>query len=230
MTTKRMLVLGLIAIPCAFGLIATGSALGAEYIYKVNKTMLGTGQDQVEALKAKTSQTMSSKVLGIKFEAVCKSVKLDAAEEPVIKGGVPGTSARNKFEFSGCEANIGGAKCEKVAVEGGHLAGEIVTVVLPASRAGELATKFSPSGTFATVKCGEAKIEFTGPIAMLDSPEKAEQLVGALIAKTGTEEITEVQKSNGNKESVGLKCSGARATFAGESELTLVSSDSWGVF
>ncbi len=65
---------------------------------------------------------------------------------------------------------------------------------------------------------------------MLDSPEKAEQPVGDLIAKTGSEEITEVQKSNGSKESVGLKCNGARATFAGENELSLVSNDSWGVF
>jgi hypothetical protein len=230
MMTKRVLVLGLIALPCALASIATGSALGAEYIYKVNKTTLGAGHDEVEALKAKTSLTISSTILGIKFEVTCKSLKLDAAEEPVIKGGVPGTSARNKFEFSGCEGNIGGTKCEKVAVEGGHLAGEIVTVVLPASKAGDLATKFSPSGTFATVKCGEFKCEITGSIAMLDSPEKAEQPVGDLIAKTGTEEITEVEKSNGSKESVRLKCSEARATFAGESELSLVSSDSWGVF
>ncbi len=226
MMTKRMLVLGLIAIPCAFGSIATGSALGAEYIYKVNKTTLGAGQDEVEALKAKTNQTISAKILGIKFEVVCKSVKLDAAEEPIIKGGMPGTSARNKFEFSGCEGPAG-LKC---TVEGGHLAGEIVTVALPASKAGELATKFTPSGAFATVKCGEIKCEITGSIVMLDSPEKAEQPVGDLIAKTGTEEITEAQRSNGSKESVELKCNGARATFAGESELSLVSNDSWGVF
>lgn len=225
MMKKRVLVLGLIAIPCAFGLIATGSALGAEYIYKVNKTTLGTGQDQVEALKAKSNQAISGTVIGIKFEVICKSLKLDAAEEPVIKGGVPGTSARDKFEFSGCEGPSG-LKC---TVEGGHLAGEIVTVVLPASKAGELATKFT-GGTFATVKCAGVQFEITGSTAMLDSPEKAEQLVGTLIAKTGTEEITEVQKSNGSKESVGLKCNGARATFAGESELTLVSNSSWGVF
>jgi hypothetical protein len=225
MTTKRMLVLGLIAIPCALGSIPTGSALGAEYIYKVNKTTLGAGQDQVEALKAKTNQTISGTVLGIKVEVICKSLKLDAAEEPVIKGGVPGTSARDKFEFSGCEGSAG-LKC---TVEGGHLAGEIVTVVLPASKAGELATKFT-GGTFATVKCAGAQFEITGSTAMLDSPEKTEQPVGDLIAKTGAEEITEVQKSSGSKESVGLKCNGTRATFAGESELSLLGNGSWGVF
>ena len=142
MMTKRVLMLGLVAIPFAFGSIVAGSALGAEYIYKVNKTALGVGQDEEVALKAKTNQVMSSTILGIKFEVVCKNAKLAAAEEPIIKGGVPGTSARDRFEFSECQANVGSDKCNEVTVEGSHLAGEIVTVVAPAAKAGELATKF----------------------------------------------------------------------------------------
>lgn len=235
MNAKHVAILGLVAIPCVFGSIAAGSALGAEYIYKVNGTKLGVGQSEEETLKAKTNQTMSSEVLGIKFEVVCKKVKLDAAEEPAIKGGIPGTSARNKFEFSECQASIGTQKCEGVTVEGGRLAGEIVTVVLPAAKAGELATKLSPSGTgasFAKIKtsgCG-LEVTFQGTLALLDKPEKTEQSIGTLIAKTGSEEITEIQKSTGGKEKVGLTCSGVRATFGGENELALVSNDSWGFF
>lgn len=227
MKMRYVLILGLIMIPCASASVAAGSAYGAEYVYKANKTQLMVGQDEVETLKAKTNQTLAVSILGIKFEVICKNVKLDAAEEPIIKGGVPGTSARNRFEFSECSAD--GEKC---TVEGGQLAGEIVTVVLPASRAGELAIKLSPSGAgnFATIKCGSIKCEITGTTVMLASPEKTEQLVGILIARTGSEEITEVQKSNGSKEIVGLKCNGARAGFAGESELALVSKVIWGVF
>jgi hypothetical protein len=235
MMAKRVFILGLVAIPFAFGSIAAGSALGAEYIYKVNKTPLGAGQDEEVALKAKTNQTMSSTVLGIKFEVVCKNAKLAAAEEPIIKGGIPGTSARDKFEFSECQANVGSDKCKEVTIEGSHLAGEIVTILQPTSKAGELATKFGSSGTgnsFAKVKinCYSLEVTFTGTIALLDTPEKTEQPIGSLVAKTGAEEITEVRKSNGSTEKVGLNCNGARATFEGESELSLVSKDNWGVF
>jgi hypothetical protein len=235
MIAKRVFILGLVAIPFAFGSIVAGSALGAEYIYKVNKTTLGVGQKEEEALKAKTNQTMSSTFLGVKLEVVCKNAKLDAAEEPVIKGGVPGTSARDRFEFSECQANLSSAKCKEVTVEGGRLTGEIVTVVLPAAKAGELATKFSPSeNSFAKIKlnCDSLLFEvtFAGTTAMLDTPEKIEQSVGTLIAKAGTEAITEVRKSNGGTEKVGLNCNGERATFEGESELALVSNHSWGVF
>jgi hypothetical protein len=236
MMTKRVFVIGLVAIPFAFGSIAAGSALGAEYIYKVNKTVLGAGQEEEEVIKSKTNQTISSTILGIKLEVVCKNAKLDAAEEPAIKGGIPGTSVRDRFEYSECESTIGSEKCKEVTVEGGSLTGEIVTVVLPEVKAGELATKFSPSGSgnsFAKIKVGcGAKITVTcsGKIALLDTPEKTEQSVGALVAKAGTEEITEVRKSGGGTEKVGLNCDEVRASFVGESELVLVSKHSWGVF
>lgn len=233
---KRVLILGLVAIPCAFGSIAAGPALGAEYIYKVNKTMLGAGQEEEEVLKSKTNQTISSTIVGIKLEVVCKNAKLDAAEEPAIKGGIPGTSVRDRFEYSECESTVGPEKCKEVTVEGSSLRGEIVTVALPAAKEGELATKFSPSGSgnsFAKIKVGcgaKIVIPCSGTIALLNTPEKTEQLVGSLTAKAGTEEITEVRKSGGGTERVGLNCDEVRATFEGESELALVSKRSWGVF
>lgn len=233
MMAKRVFIIGLIAIPFAFGSIAAGSALGAEYIYKVNKTMLGAGQEEEEGIKSKTNQTISSTILGIKLEVVCKKAKLDAAEEPAIKGGIPGTSVRDRFEYSECESTIGSTKCKEVSVEGGSLTGEIVTVALPEAKAGELATKFSPSLSFAKIKVGcgfNIDVTCSGTIALLDTPEKTEQSVGTLIAKAGTEEITEVRKSGGGTEKVGLDCDEVRASFEGESELTLVSKHSWGVF
>lgn len=233
---KRVLIAGPIAALCALGSIAAGSALGAEYVYRVSKAVLGVGQTQKVTLKAKTNQTLSSTILGIKFEVVCKKVKLNAAEEPVIKGGAPGTLAKDKFEFAECEATLGAERCKEATVEGSNLVGEIVTVVRPEAKAGELATKLSSAGTegsFVTVKvagCGSFSAKFTGSAAVLDIPEKAEQPVGTLAAKSGGEEITAVQKSNGTQEAVGLKCLGVKATFAGESELALVSNASWGVF
>ena len=235
MMAKRVFIIGLVTIPFAFGSIAAGSALGAEYIYKVNKTMLGTGQQEEEMLKSKTNQTISSTILGIKFEIVCKNAKLDAAEEPAIKGGTPGTSVRDKFEYSECEST-GSIKCKEVTVEGGSLTGEIVTVALPEAKAGELATKFSPSvsgNAFAKIKVGcgfNIDLTCSGAIVLLDTPEKTEQSVGTLIAKAGTEEITEVRKSGGGTEKIGLDCDEVRASFEGESELALVSKHSWGVF
>jgi hypothetical protein len=236
MMAKRVFTMGLVAISFAFGSIAAGSALGAEYIYKVNKTMLGAGQEEEEALKSKTNQTISSTILGIKFDVGCKSAKLDAAEEPAIKGGIPGTSVRDRFEYSECESTIGSEKCKEVTVEGGSLTGEIVTVALPEAKAGELATKFRPAvsgNAFAKIKVGcNFKLDVTcsGTIVLLDTPEKMEQSVGTLIAKAGTEEITEVRKSGGGTEKVGLDCDEVRASFEGESELVLVSKHSWGVF
>lgn len=238
MKTKRTTLAGSIALACMVtSTMASSAAFGAEYTYRVEKANLGVGQARVETLKAKTNQTLSSTILGIKFEVVCKKLKLDAAEEPVIKGGIPGTSARNKLEFSECEAHLGSSNCGATTVEGGNLTGELVTVLLPATREGKLATRYTPSGgaggTFAKVKmsgCGGLTVTFSGTVALLDTPEKTEQSVGTLAAKAGSEEIAEVRKSNGTKEQLALKCEGLKASFAGESELSLLSNENWGVF
>jgi hypothetical protein len=236
---RRTLIIGLTLVATyAFGFATSVSAMGAEYTYKVNKANLLVGQAEEVTLQAKTSQTMSSSILGIKLEIVCKKLKLDGAEEPIIKGGIPGTSARDKFDFSECKAKLENLECREVTVEGGHLQGEIVTVVLPSTKAGELATKFSPSSSgtpFATIKLGNCggssfTVKCEGTIVLLDTPEKTEQSIGTLVGKKGNEEITEVQKSTGAKEKVGLRCSGVLMTFEGESEMALVSKASWGIF
>lgn len=233
--TKRVLTIGVTLV--ALGSFAAASAWGAEYVYRVNKVPLGVGEARVVTLKSKTNQVISSSVAGLKAEVVCNKLKLDEAEEPVIQGGKPGTSARDKLEFSECEGKVEGHRCEGVTVESNHLKSEIVTVVLPATKAGQLATKFGPSNpetTFMTIKFKNCVLglSFTvkceGTIVMLNLPKGTEQQVGTLVA--GTEQVTEIQKSTGVKEKVGLECEKRSASFVGESELELFSKVIWGVF
>jgi len=233
--TKRVTIIGLAFaaswVSC-FALVA--SAVGAEYIYKVNKAPLEASKTQEVRAKAKTGQVIGGEFSGTKFQVTCRKVKLVAAEKPVIKGGVPGRSEKEKFAFEECETTI----CEKtVTVETGSLESEIVTVVKPAIKAGKLAVRYrgtSGSSLFAKIKftCIGILItaELQGTVAWIDNPEKMEQRIGTMIGKAGAEEITEVEKSTGTKEIVGLKCDGKLATFEGESEIELVSEENWGIF
>lgn len=229
---KSTLTTGLVLI--AFG-SAVAPALGAEYVYRVNKATLGVGEAQAVALKAKTNQVISSSVDGFKAEVICKRLGLNEADEPVIRGGKPGTSARDRFEFAECEGKTEGHKCEGVTIENNLSAGEIVTVALPVGKAGQLATKFGSAGTtFMTIKFNKCilglsfSIKCEGTVVMLNLPKGSEQQIGSLVA--GAEEVTEIQKSTGTKEKVGLKCENAVASFVGESELDLLSKAVWGVF
>lgn len=233
--TKRMLTICLTLV--TLGSVAAASAQGAEYVYRVNKVQLGVGEARVVTLKAKTNQVISSSVDGFAAEVVCKKLKLDEAEEPVIKGGMPGTSTRDKFEFAECEGKVEGHRCEGVTVESNRLQSEIVTAVLPVAKAGQLATKFGPSNaetTFMTIKFKKCLLglSFTvrckGTVVMLNLPKGTEQQVGTLVA--GAEQVTEIQKSTGAKERVGLECEKVAASFVGESELELLSKAIWGVF
>jgi hypothetical protein len=232
--TKRVTIIGLaFAASCACCFAVVASAAGAEYIYKVNKAPLEVGKTKEVRAKAKTSQVMSGEFLGTKFRVTCKKLKLVAAEKPIIKGGVPGRSEKETFALEECGTTI----CEKVTVETGSLENEIVTVVQPATEAGKLAVKYKGSdgsNLFAKIKLTCLGVSFTvdceGTVAWLDGPEKMEQRIGTLIGKAGAEEITEVEKSTGTKEKVGLKCEGKLATFEGESEIELVSEENWGIF
>jgi hypothetical protein len=235
--TKRVTIIGLAfaaSWACCFAAVA--SAAGAEYIYKVNKAPLESGKAKEVRAKAKTSQVMSGEFAGIKFRVTCKKLKLVTTEKPVIKGGVPGRSEKETFAFEECE-NTENTACDKPTVESGSLENEVVTVVQPATKAGRLAVEYRGTGgsnLFAkiTLTCLGILVtaDLQGTVAWLDSPEKMEQRIGTLIGKVGTEEITEVKKSTGTKETIDLKCEGKAATFEGESEIELVGEENWGIF
>ncbi len=236
--TKRITIIGLaFAASWASCFAVVTSAAGAEYIYKVNKAPLEIGKTKEVRVKAKTSQVMRGELSSTKFQVTCKKLKLVAAEKPVIQGDVPGRSEKERFVFEECESTLSTTKCEKVTAETGSLESEIVTVVRPATKAGKLAVKYKGadgSNLFVKIKLTCIGISFTiecqGTTAWLDSPEKMEQRIGTLIGKAGAEEITEVERSTGTKEIVGLKCEGKPVTFEGESEIELVSEENWGIF
>lgn len=233
--TKRVTIIGLaFAASWASCFAVVASTAGAEYIYRVNKAPLEIGKTQEVRAKAKTVQVMRGELFGGKFQITCNKLKLVAAEKPIIKGGVPGRSEKEKFAFEECETTI----CDKkVTVEAGSLENEIVTVVQPATKAGKLAVEYKGAGgsnLFAKIKLTCIGIlvtfEIQGTAGWLDSPEKVEQRIGTMIGKAGAEEITEVEKSTGTKEKIGLKCEGKPVTFEGESEIELVSEENWGIF
>lgn len=245
---SRIRIIGL-ALAAVFAMSATASASAAEYIYKVAGAKLEAGVKTEITSKAKTTFVLKGEVLGIKSETKCKTEKLNAAEKPVIVGGAPGTSEKELVEFGECSATLGGAACKSVKVNNTTTSNEIVTVVLPAAKAGKLATLFTPpTKVFTTIELkecgafGTQKAEVTGTTAALDSPEKVEQATGTLIFKAGAEEITEVgclketttctgaEKKAPFRQKVGLKFGGNAATLEGESEVSLVSGQSWGVY
>jgi hypothetical protein len=233
---KRTKIIGL-ALVAVFALSAVASASAAEYIYKVAGTKLEAGITKEVASKAAKEFTLKGEAFGIKSVTKCKTEKLNAAEKPVIVGGQPGKSEKEKVEFGECTATLGGAACKAAIVENVPTVNEIVTIVLPAGKAGKLATLFTPTtgGIFTTIKlkeCGafgsqEAKVE--GTSAALDSPEKVEQVSGNLVWNEA-EEITKVKTFAGTEPTVGLKFGGKAATLNGEASVELVSKENWGVF
>jgi hypothetical protein len=240
MTRIKLVGLCLVAV-FAFGAVAVAEAAAAEYIYKVNGKKLEASEKKEITSKAKTEFTLTGEesVLGTKVKAItkCKKLKLNAAEKPVIVGGTPGKSEKEKIEFEECTATLGGSKCSSVTIESASTNNEIVTIVLPASKAGKLGVLFTPASgkVFTTVKlksCGifgshEAKVE--GSSAALVGSEKTEAVAGTLVYSE-TEEITEIEKSNNTKEKVGLKFAGNPSKINGEAEVELVSKEKWGVF
>ena len=234
----RIIGLALVAL-FALGAIAATSAMAApEHIYKVEGKKLEAGEKEEITSKAKTEFVLKGTgPLGIKSETKCKKLKLNAAEKPVITGGTPGKSEKEKIEFEECTATVGGSKCSSVTVESASTNNELVTIVLPASKAGKLATLFVPaSGKVFTkikfTKCGifgSQSAEVEGSSAALISPEKTEAVNGVLIWNE-KEEITETEKQNGEKGKDGLKFNGNAATINGEAEVALVSGKKWGAF
>lgn len=227
---KPILALSIVALTWVSGMGMVTSASGAEYIYRVNGTMLGTAQSKLFAMKAKTHQVIKTTVAGLEFQAECEDVQTNAAEEPAIKGGVPGTASKVRLEGSKCKALI----CNVTSLQTSVLEGEIVTVVAPSSEKGKLAERLKAteaSQPFAVmdVSC-VGTVDIRGTTALLYSPEKAEQKAVDLIAEAKEHLITEIEKSNGTRETVGLKYDGSPVTWEGENAFELGSGERWGVF
>ncbi len=238
---NRIRIIGM-ALVAVFALsavaVATASALPS-HVYRVEGAKLEAGKTKeiTSKVKAGSEFVLKGTQLGIKSVTKCKKIKLNAAEKPVIVGGEPGTSEKEKIEFEECTATVGGSKCESVTVESASTKNELVTIEKPAGKKGKLATLFTPTtGTvFSKVKfkkCGlfgspEATVE--GSTAALVSPEATEAVSGALIWNEA-EEITEVEKQSKAKVTAGLKAAGNLATLNGEAEVELVSKEKWGAF
>lgn len=227
---RSVLVLSIFALTFIGGVGVVTGASGAEYSYRVNGTMLGTGQSKPFAMKAKTHQVIKATVAGIEFRAECEDVQANAVQEPVIKGGVPGTASKVQLEGSGCHV----PDCEVTSLKTSVLEGEIVTVVEPSSERGKLAemlkaTEASQPFAVMNVSC-IGTMDIRGTTALLYSPEKTEQKAVDLIAEAKAHLITEIEKSNGTREKVGLKYEGNSVTWEGENTVELGSGESWGVF
>jgi hypothetical protein len=236
-----IIVLALLAIT-AVSAIASSSALALCHLtlgYCVNGTPLGAGESrEIDAeVKAGSEFTLKGESLGFKSETKCKKLHLNAAQKPLIIGGMPGTGAKQLIEFEGCSATLGGAACTGgVTVSNAATKTEQVMVDTPTTLKGRLATLFTPAGTvFSTIKFKECGIFgspsfiVTGSTAALDSPVLVEQPHGLLIWND-TQVIKEVLKLDGTAVKPELKAEGNPATLNGESLVLLVSKQPWGVF
>jgi hypothetical protein len=207
-----------------------------EQIYKVNGVNLEAGKTKEITFKAKTEIVIEGEELGAKWVLKCKKLKPKASEKPVIVGGKPGASEKEKWELEECTATFGGTACASVTLETAQVNNELVRIAAPAGRAGDLATLFRPAAgtTFLKIKfkCGiiAAEINVEDDTAALIVPEKTEVTILGLAWK-GSEPIKEVVREI--KETpfkVGLMASGHPVTLNGEIEVELVSKEKWGAF
>jgi hypothetical protein len=221
-----------VCLTAIFGvcLVATGAT--AAGVYKIDGIELEAGETLVIEASAKTEFIFKAKgALEIEAVVKCKKLKLKESEEPEVIGGGPGTSAKEVIEFEECSATLGGAKCEKVTVEGASLNNELVTIVLPSGKKGGLATLFTPASGKVFIKskltkCGifgtqAATVE--GTTAAATSPEGVFEPEGEW-AWSETEEITEIEKANGTKEKVGVTSNGKKFTLQGAAQVKLLPS------
>ncbi|HWX45282.1 MAG TPA: hypothetical protein VNY52_08160 [Solirubrobacteraceae bacterium] len=237
MKITKAAMLALVAV-FAFSVVVVAQATAAEYVYHVEKKELAKGETREIKSSVKKEFVLRGKgIFNIESVTKCKALELNAAEKPVIVGGKPGKSEKEKIEFKECSATVGGAKCEKVEVENVSTSNEIVTVVKPEKLKGRLATLFTPAGEVFSkvkfIKCGalgNQKAEVKGKSAGLDEPNGLEEVKDWLVYATGEAEITEVERSNGEKVKVELTNEGKKATIEGEAWVELVKGEKWGVF
>jgi hypothetical protein len=239
---KRIRVIGLALVAMlAMGVAAASAVATPSHLYEVETKALAENETKEIRSRAKTEFILKGEqeILGskVKSETKCKTLKLNAAEHPIIIGGPVGKSAKEQIEFGECTATLGGSKCEKVVVESASTNDELVTILKPAGKNGKLGSLFTPAvgKVFTTVKftkCGifgtrEAKVEGTSTALVLG--EGVQSVVGVL-SYSETEEVTEIEKQSGTKEPTGLKFSGFPATIKGEAEVELTTSQVWGAF
>ena len=105
-----------------------------------------------------------------------------------------------------------------------NLIGKIVDWFKPKTGKVMMTSKLTNCGIF-----GSQEVTIEGTTAALVSPEKSEQLANTL-SWSAAEEITEIEKSNGAREKVGLKADSKLTTFNGDMQVELVSKEKWGVF
>lgn len=237
----KLICLTLIAV----GVLATATEGVAsavpQYIYKVNGKKLEAGEEREISvkLKAGTKFTIKAKgALGVEAVIKCDAFKL-APANPMILGGIPAKSKNEFFAFEECSATVGGEACTVVVAKATELKDELVSILKPAGKAGKLANWFVPVNAekiFAIFELGDCGIfgnsvaTGTGTTAALITPEAAEGVALTWVWKTGAEEITEIERKNGEKLTVGLTTNGKKATLEGEVEVELVTGENWGAF
>lgn len=209
------------------GVIAV-EASAAEDVYKQEKANLIEGETREITAKAATELTLKGEQEKekVKWEAKCKSLKLNAAEHPTILGGTPGTSEKEKLEYGECSGTVGGEKCSGVEIEDGTWKNELVTITAPAGLKGKLATLFTPTSGTVLVKIkfkscgvhGNSTAEVEGSTAAATSPEGVFEPNGKW-AWSEKEQVTEVETHSGTKKAVGLKSGKLTATLSGEVEV-----------
>jgi hypothetical protein len=240
---KRISIIGLALMAVmAMSAIAASSAMANCELalgYCVLGKPLGAGQIQLIKATAESPFVLEGEVLGVKSIIKCTSLNLNAAEHPIIKGGMPGTGEKQRVEFTGCTSTLAGSSCTSTIVHNVTTLTEQVMILKPTTLAGRLATLFRPAtgGVFSKILqsgCSgiikEANAEVTGTTAALDEPTLVEALTGLLLYRKGANEITEVEKFGGAKEPVGLKFGGNTATLEGTAGVSLANDDLWGVF
>jgi hypothetical protein len=244
----RRVSMALLVAVSILAVLDVSTSSGAEFVYKYKE---GGVVKELEAgthfsLKAKVKKEykITSKVVGLNAVVKCTEFSLSAANPiSVISGGKPGTSEEQMI-FSGCTASLGGEPCKSVrsfGEPGGEivthkLKDEIVTIVLPAAKVGELATVFRSEGELAEIKYNECGIfnsqaeNLWGKFAAKNNPGGALGLVNVLAFEEPAEEITKIKRSTNDEENLGLSMSCRPATLNGESTLELVNGKEWGVF
>lgn len=223
---------------CAISVAAASAA--PEHIFRVEGRKLEANEKMKIIAKAKTEIKIKGELefLGTKVDWIvkCKKFKLGPAINPMVTGGIPGTSENEGFEFEECATTIGGAKCENVVIEAFKTNDELVTILKPAAKVGKLADWFVPAeGVFARIKLikcgifGNPVVTVEGSTAALVNPEKVLAAAQTLVWSEA-ERIIEVERQTGEKVAVGLRGNGLPVTINGEIEVELVSKEKWGGF
>ena len=207
----RLTCLTLVAVGIVAAVSAGAASAVPQYIYKVALKKLEAGEEkEIRAkLKAGSEFTIKGKgPLNVAWIVKCTGFKLDPAEKPTIVGGIPGESKKEFFEFEGCTATVGGSKCSSLEGASAETNDELVSVVMPAAKAGKLANWFAPDNeakkfiVLKLNKCGifgSQKAEINGTTAALIVPEAVEGIALTWVWREGAEEITEIERHNGEK-------------------------------